>query len=230
MVVVTLDALGTLVELDRPAPRLVAELAARGIPVSEPQAAAALRAEIAYYRAHHDSAADAASLALLRERCAEVLRVALERAGADPRALAPGELREALLAALRFRPFDEVPAALAELRAAGHQLVVVSNWDVSLHDMLRTTGLAALVDGAISSAEAGERKPARGIFRRALQLAGAGSGEPGLHAGDSVELDVAGARAAGMRAVLVARAGAPAGIPDGIPVLASLDGLAALAA
>jgi putative hydrolase of the HAD superfamily len=229
--VVTLDALGTLVELERPAPRLVAELAARGVPVSEPQAAAALRAEIAYYRAHHDSAADAASLALLRERCTEVLRAALERIGADTRALAPGELRDALLAALRFRPFDEVPAALAELRAAGHRLVVVSNWDVSLHDMLRTTGLAALVDGAISSAEAGERKPAPGIFRRARQLAGAGPGDPpGLHAGDSLELDVAGARAAGMRAVLVARAGAGAGVAGDVPVLASLDGLASLAA
>src|SRR5918998_2777515 len=153
--VVTLDALGTLVELERPAPRLVAELAARGVRVSEPQATAALRAEIAYYRAHHDSAYDAASLALLRERCAQVLRAALARAGTDTGALAPDELRDALLAALRFRPFDDVPAALAELRAAGHRLVVVSNWDVSLHDMLRTTGLAALVDGAVSSAEAG---------------------------------------------------------------------------
>jgi putative hydrolase of the HAD superfamily len=108
--------------------------------------------------------------------------------------------------------------------------VVVSNWDVSLHDMLRATGLAALVDGAISSAEAGERKPAPGIFRRALRLAGAGPGAPrGLHAGDSLALDVAGALGAGMRAVLVARAGAPARVPHGVAVLASLDGLAALA-
>jgi putative hydrolase of the HAD superfamily len=229
--VVTLDALGTLVELDRPVPRLVAELGVRGVPVSEAQATAALRAEIAYYRAHHDSAADAASLARLRDRCAEVLRAALERGGADTRALAPVQLRDALLAALRFRPFDDVPAALADLRAAGHRLVVVSNWDVSLHDMLRTTGLAALVDGAISSAEAGERKPAPGIFHRALRLAGAGPGEPpGLHAGDSLDLDVAGALGAGLRAVLVARAGAPARVPQGVAVLATLDGLAALAA
>jgi len=229
--VVTLDALGTLVELDRPVPRMVAELHARGVQVSEAQAAAALRAEVAYYRAHHDSAADAASLARLRERCAEVLRAALARAGVDLGALARGELRDALLAALRFRPFDDVPAALAALRANGHRLVVVSNWDVSLHDMLRTTGLAELVDGAISSAEAGERKPAPGIFGRALALAGAGPGAPpAVHVGDSLELDVAGALGAGMRAVLVARAGAPARVPDGVAVLASLEGLAALAA
>jgi putative hydrolase of the HAD superfamily len=229
--VVLLDALGTLVELERPAPRLTAELRARGVRVSEAQAAAALREEIAYYREHHDIAADAASLALLRDRCAEVLRGALQDAGVDVGALAPAELRAALLAALRFRPFHDVPAALAALRAAGHRLVVVSNWDVSLHEMLRTTGLAALVDGAISSAEAGERKPAPGIFRRALALAGAADDErPALHAGDSLELDVAGALGAGLEAVLVARAGVPDGVPDGVPVLTTLDGLAVLAA
>ena len=231
--VVTLDALGTLVELERPAPRLAAELRARGLQVSDAQAGAALREEIAYYRAHHDIAVDAASLALLRERCAQVLHVALQRAGAGAGAgaLAPGELRDALLAALRFRPFDDVPGALAELRAAGHRLIVVSNWDVSLHEMLRTTGLDMLVDGAISSAEAGARKPAADIFRRALQLAAAPDrGRPALHVGDSVTLDVAGALGAGLRAVLVARGATPDRVPAGVPVLATLDGLAALAA
>ena len=230
--VVTLDAFGTLVELERPAPRLAAELGARGVQVDEAQAAAALREEMAYYLAHHDVAVDAAALAALRARCAEVLRAGLERAGVEVRSLDPSSLRDALLAALRFRPFDDVPAALAELRAAGHRIVVVSNWDVSLHEMLRTTGLDALVDGALSSAEAGERKPAPGIFRRALALGGgAGPGAPTpLHAGDSLEFDVAGALGAGMRAVLVARDRAPAGVPAGVAVLPSLTGLAALAA
>lgn len=228
--VVTLDALGTLVELERPAPRLVAELGARGVQVSEPQAAAALRAEIAYYRANHDSAPDAASLARLRDRCTEVLRGALVQTGADAAAIAPGDLRDALLAALRFRPFDDVPAALAELRAAGHRLVVVSNWDISLHEMLRTTGLDLLVDAAISSAEAGERKPSPEIFRRARALAGREPDRRALHAGDSLELDVAGALSAGMKAVLVARAATPPNVPRGVPVLSSLAGLAALAA
>ena len=163
-----------------------------------------------------------------------MLRAGLERAGADVRAIAPAAMVEVLLGALRFTAFADVPGALADLRAAGHRLVVVSNWDVSLHDMLRTTGLAALVDGAISSAEAGARKPQPAIFRRALALAGGaaarGAERPALHAGDSLELDVAGARAAGLEAVLIARGGAPAGVPAGVAVLESLDGLAALAA
>ena len=181
-------------------------------------------------------AVDPASLARLRARCAEVLRAALADAGADVAAIAPAALTEALLGALRFTAYDDVPAALVELRAAGHRLVVVSNWDVSLHEMLRTTGLAGLIDGAISSAEAGARKPAAAIFGRALALAGGpaadrcGGARPPLHAGDSLELDVAGARAAGLEAVLIARDGVPDGVPDGVAVLGSLDGLAALAA
>ena len=230
-VVVTLDALGTLVELQAPAPLLVSELRARGVEVSERRAAAALAAEIAYYRAHHDEAFDAASLAALRERCAQVLGDALRRAdaGAPIEGLAAGDLRDALLASLRFRAYPEVPAALRALRGAGHRLVVVSNWDVSLHEALRATGLDALVDGAVSSAEAGAAKPDPRIFARALALAG-GDARGALHAGDSLEHDVAGARAAGLQPVLVARGARPAGVPAGVPVIANLAQLAALAA
>ncbi|MEA2220669.1 MAG: hypothetical protein QOJ35_3295 [Solirubrobacteraceae bacterium] len=226
--VVALDALGTLVELLAPAPRLVAELGARGVAVSEAQAATALGAEIAYYRAHHDTAADAASLADLRRRCGAVLGDALTRAGADLAALTAQRLLDALLAALRFRAYPDVPDALRALRAAGHRLVVVSNWDVSLHDMLRETGLAPLVDGALSSAEAGAAKPDARIFAHALELVGARA-EGGLHAGDSLEHDVAGARAAGLRPVLVARGGRPPAVPADVAVIASLSQLAALA-
>jgi putative hydrolase of the HAD superfamily len=226
---VTLDALGTLVELLPPAPALVAELAARGVEVPGATAAAALAEEIAYYRTHHDEAGDAAALAGLRERCTVVLRGGLERAGAPVDALSAGDLREALIAALRFRAYPDVPGALRALRDAGHRLVVVSNWDVSLHDMLRSTQLAELVDGAISSAEAGAAKPDPRIFAAALALAG-GSADGALHAGDSIEFDVAGACAAGWRGVLVARGGPPRRVPSGVPVIASLAELPGLAA
>jgi putative hydrolase of the HAD superfamily len=227
---ICLDALGTLVELLAPAPLLARELAARGIAVDERQASAALREEIAFYRAHHDSAVDPASLALLRERCTEVLRDALARAGTDVARVPHELLRDALLAALRFRAYPEVPEALGALRRAGHRLVVVSNWDVSLHDALRTTGLETLVDGAISSAEAGAAKPDPRIFERALALAGCDDGARGaIHVGDSIEHDVAGARAAGLRPVLVARSAPPRGVPDGVLVIASLSELTSVA-
>ena len=218
MSAVLLDAMGTLIELERPAPLLVDALAARGVTVGEAEADRALRAEIAFYRAHHDEAADARGLEDLRDRCAGVLRDALPPAA---RALAHAELRAAMLAALRFRAFGDVAPALARLRAAGHALVVVSNWDVSLHDALERTGLRPLVDGAVSSAEAGASKPDPAIFEHALALAGAAA-DDAVHVGDSLEHDVAGARAAGLRAVLVARDGGPVAAPAGVPVIASL--------
>lgn len=219
---VLLDALGTVLELEQPAPLLVAELRTRGVDVSVEEAHAAVLAEIAYYRSHHDEASDRERLADLRRRCTEVLRSAL-----PPRAqrLDADELGAALLAALRFRPYPEVSAALAALRAAGARMVVVSNWDVSLHEQLAATGLAPLVDGALSSAELGIGKPEPEIFRRALELAGARA-EDALMVGDSLDTDIRGAEAVGIAAVLVDRDGSAGTIHEPtIPTLAALPGL-----
>jgi putative hydrolase of the HAD superfamily len=219
--VVFLDALGTLLALEPPAPRLVAALAERGVEVPEEVAAAALAEEIAYYRAHHHEARDVASLADLRDRCAAVLQRHLPERVPD--------LRAALLASLRFTPFPEVPETLAVLRDGGTRLVVVSNWDVSLHEALAATGLAPLVDGALSSAEAGAAKPDPAIFARALALAGAGlRAADAVHVGDEAA-DVDGARAAGIAPILVRRGGVDGVIaPDGVPVLPDLCGLPSL--
>jgi putative hydrolase of the HAD superfamily len=216
---VLLDALGTLVHLEPPAPLLQAQLAARGADVTETQAASALRAEIRYYREHHDEAVDAQALSELRDRCTEVLRAALP----EP-ARGVEDLRGALLASLRFTPYAEVLGVLAALRARGARLVVVSNWDVSLHEMLTTTGLGAHVDGAITSAEVGAAKPAPEIFAAALGIAGVPAADA-VHAGDTVAADVEGARRAGLVPVFVDRAGTGPSVPDGTVVLSDLRGL-----
>jgi putative hydrolase of the HAD superfamily len=213
---VLLDALGTLIELETPWPHLVEELGARGVVVSEEAARAAMLAEMAYYRAHHDEASSWAGLKDLRRRCAAVVQQHLDTA------LPLGDVQDALLAAIRFHAYPEVPAALGRLRAAGARLAVVSNWDVSLHDVLERTQLRALVDAVVIYAELGAAKPDPAIFRAALDRLGASAADA-MHVGDSVEHDVEGARAAGLRAVLVARNGAVP--PDGVPVVASLDGL-----
>jgi putative hydrolase of the HAD superfamily len=222
--VVFLDALGTLLALEPPAPRLAAALAARGVEVGEDVAAAALGAEIAYYRAHHHEARDLASLADLRARCAAVLQEHLPVAVPD--------LHDVLMASLRFTPFPEVAGVLGQLRAAGLRLVVVSNWDVSLHEALASTGLARHVDAALSSAEAGAAKPDPAIFARALALAGDDlTPADAVHVGDE-PVDVQGARAAGIAPIIVHRAAAllpPAdGWAAGVPVLPNLTGLPAL--
>jgi putative hydrolase of the HAD superfamily len=207
---VLLDALGTLLELEDPGPPLAAALTRAGADVTIEQARAAVLAEMTYYKDHHDEASDRERLDDLRRRCAQVLSDNLPE---NAQQLGVPRLVDALLAALRFRAYDDVGPALRELRARGARLVVVSNWDVSLHDQLAATGIAELVDGAVSSAEVGVGKPHPDIYARALELAGAGPDEA-LMVGDSPDTDVAGALALGIRAVLVDRWGvaqAPAG-------------------
>ena len=217
---VLLDALGTLVELPPPWPPLAQELAARGVAVGLDEARAAMRAEMAFYRAEHDRASDRAGLASLRADCTAVLRRAL---GAPVRDLPDADLQAALLAALRFRPYPEAPAVLRALRAAGARLVVVSNWDVSLHDVLAATGLRGLLDGVVTSAELGAAKPAPAIFAAGLLAAGDVPASAALHVGDDEEADAAGARAAGIPAVLLRRDGGPA--PAGVRTIRSLSEL-----
>lgn len=218
---VLLDALGTLVELDAPVARLVTALAVRGIAVDDDEAAAALRAEIAHYRDHHHVARDEVALERLRDDCAEVFRAALP-APADTADVAT--VRAALLEGLRFRAFAEVPAVLRALREAGARIVVVSNWDVSLHGVLRETGLEGLVDGVLTSAEEGVAKPDPELFRRALALAGGVAPGDALHAGDDLEADIGGAAAAGVPAVLVDRDGS-LDAPPGVRVARTLADL-----
>ena len=213
------DALGTLLELEPPAPRLQAELEDRHrVSVSEAEAGRAIDAEIAFYRRHLDEGRDSASLAALRERCAGALRAALSDR-AQRRLPSPAELVPALLASLRFRAYPDAAPALARYRTRGLRLVVVSNWDVSLHDVLGSVGLRPELDGILSAAEAGVRKPAPAIFDRALQLAGV-EADAAIHVGDSLEEDVAGARAAGIEPVLIARDGR--GAVEGVRTIFSL--------
>lgn len=215
-----LDALGTLVDLDDPVGGVGAALAARGVTAAPAEVGGALRREMAFYRANHQVAKDAEGLERLRDRCAEVFAEALPATAA----LGAGETRAALLEGLRFTAFDEVPAALEALRARGARLVIVSNWDVSLHGVLEETGLAGRFDAVLTSAEEGVAKPDGAIFARGLERAGGVPAHEALHVGDDVEVDVRGAQAAGIVPALVARDG-DAAAPDGVLVVRGLDEL-----
>jgi putative hydrolase of the HAD superfamily len=225
---VLLDALGTLVTFAPPAPRLRALLAERhGVEVSLEEAQAAMKAEIRHYRAEHDSAVDAASLAALRRDCARVLRDALPQRVQG--ALELDALTETLVDAIAFSPFPETVEVLQALRARGHPLAIVSNWDVSLRDVLDRAGLTPLLDAIVISAELGAAKPSPRPFAAALQALGAPA-EGAVHVGDTHAEDVVGARAAGVRPVLVARDGTAAPDDDALVVIEDLRGLLALTA
>jgi putative hydrolase of the HAD superfamily len=189
---VLLDALGTLVELEPPWVHLAAAL---GIEESD-SLTTAVRKEMAFYKEHSHEGHDESSLAALRARCADILSWELDREVPV----------ETMMDSIRFQVFPDVPDALADLRARGLRLVCVSNWDVSLPEVLDRCGLGAALDGVVTSAGSGSRKPDPVIFSQALELAGCAADEA-VHVGDTLEEDVAGAEAAGIRALLLDRDG-----------------------
>jgi putative hydrolase of the HAD superfamily len=213
---VTIDALGTLVHMQPPGPRLRDRLLERaGVEVSEEQATAGFAAEISYYLDHHLEGGDPESLDALRDRCASVLRTALGIEDVDL-----GVVREAMLAALHFEAFDDAAPALSELRSRGLRVVAASNWDSSLPEVLERTGLAPLLDGVVSSAAAGAAKPNPAVFEAALEIAGSAPADT-LHVGDRLDKDVHGALALGMQAALIARDGEQSA-EAGVPVITTL--------
>jgi putative hydrolase of the HAD superfamily len=216
---VLLDALGTLVELQPPAPRLRRLLRESGFEVTEGQAAAGFMAEISYYLDHHLDGSDRERLERLRDRCADEMLRALDVPGLDH-----ATARRAMLGALEFTAYPDVLPALEELRERGLRLVIASNWDCSLPDWLRPTGILELVDGVVTSAEVGAGKPSPRVFERALGVAGVEPSEA-LHVGDKVDNDVEGAAAAGVRGVLLQREGDP---PPGVESIRNLSELVAL--
>lgn len=122
-----------------------------------------------------------------------------------------------------FELFAGGPELLDELRGRGLVLGVVSNWSARLPRVLEVLDLARRFDFVVCSALAAVEKPDPAIFRLALERAGVAAGEA-LHVGDHPEKDLAGARGAGLEAVLVAHAGARAA-PAGAPVVASFAAL-----
>jgi putative hydrolase of the HAD superfamily len=219
-----IDAMGTLLALEPPVEPLRAEFRSRfGIALTAAEAQAAMATEIAYYRANMGHGRDAASLAALRRDCARALRAALPRRFS---VIDEPALTEALLAALRFRAFPDAAGALAAVRAAGvERVVVVSNWDASLPQVLERAGLGRCVDAVVTSAEVGAAKPSPAVFEAALREAGVVATQA-LHVGDSFAEDVVGARAAGVEAVLLDR-GATGG-RDGVEVITGLGQLASV--
>jgi putative hydrolase of the HAD superfamily len=188
--VVTVDAMGTLVELDEPVERLGNALRKWKAERDTDTVAAAFKTEIAYYLENKLAARDAEALTELRRECA---RVFLDAADAE---IDPAEFAPAFVEAMVFRSLDGSVSALERLRAAGLVLACVSDWDVGLREQLEKSGLDHLFTLVLTSAEVGAEKPDPAIFAAALQRLGV---EPAraLHVGDD-DADRDGAAAAGL--------------------------------
>lgn len=90
---------------------------------------------------------------------------------------------------------------LADIRARGLTIIVVSNANGRLHALLDRLGLSSCFDVVVDSSVEGVEKPDPRLFQIAMARAGA---EPArtLHVGDLYHVDVVGARAAGMHPLL----------------------------
>jgi HAD superfamily hydrolase (TIGR01662 family) len=127
-----------------------------------------------------------------------------------------------------FEIYDDVAPVLADLAASGFVLGVISNSHRSLEAFKTHFKLDALIGATISSAEHGFMKPHRSIFEAALQQAQVTAAEA-VMVGDSLKADIEGARAAGMRGILLRRSGErPASLAPDISLITSLYQLRSL--
>jgi HAD superfamily hydrolase (TIGR01549 family) len=97
-------------------------------------------------------------------------------------------------------------STLRRLRDASCRLVVVSNTNGTLRRMFRRVGLEPWIDHVVDSSEEGVEKPDPRLFEIALERASASRGST-IHCGDIYQIDVVGARSAGISAVLIDSAG-----------------------
>jgi putative hydrolase of the HAD superfamily len=96
--------------------------------------------------------------------------------------------------------------ALAALRARGLKLTVVSNANGKLRLLFDRLALTAYVDCLLDSHDEGIEKPDPRYFEIALARSGARRNTT-IHVGDLYHVDIVGARAAGLRGVLLDEAG-----------------------
>lgn len=111
---------------------------------------------------------------------------------------AAAALRAVYLDPAAWSVYDDVAPALALLD--GYRHVIVSNHVPELPSLVAALGLR--VDAVVTSAAVGWEKPNPAIYRAGLAVAEAEPGEAWM-VGDNPVADVAGAEAAGLRAVLV---------------------------
>ena len=103
-----------------------------------------------------------------------------------------------------FTLFDDVIPTLDKLDDLGISLAVVSNWDYSLHDVLKVFGIYERFVVVKASLEEGVEKPDPLFFQLTLEAAGFSPAET-FHVGDDRVDDWDGAKNIGIRAALIDR-------------------------
>ena len=106
---------------------------------------------------------------------------------------------------VRSHFFGDAAPTIEALRARGFKVGALTNGNC---DVSRHGAVGSLFDFAVTAADAGAAKPSAAPFWHAAAAAGCHPRSM-LHVGDAVDADLCGALAAGYRAVLLTRDGAP---------------------
>ena len=196
--ILSFDIGQTLVELDLDF--LALRLAQQGVEVAPGALAAASPAAWAHYDTLIDSG--------IGHPWRELMRSLLSGAGVSPSQVGP--LADWLwdqqpVANLFRRPIAPMVALARELAARGDSLVVVSNSEGHLAELLAEIGLRDLFAAIIDSGRLGIEKPDPRIFHAALAALGAAADAPVIHIGDAWSADITGALAVGWRAIWYGR-------------------------
>jgi putative hydrolase of the HAD superfamily len=121
--------------------------------------------------------------------------------------------------------FDDVLAALNEVKKRGLITGLISNVDQDITSLLDNLGLTPLLQVVVTSLNSGVNKPSPEIFQEATRRAGVQPNEA-IYVGDQYQIDVVGANQAGMKGILLDRADYFAGVSD-CPRLQNLGQLSA---
>ncbi|OUL18363.1 hydrolase [Nostoc sp. RF31YmG] len=100
--------------------------------------------------------------------------------------------------------YPDVLPALVNWRRMGIELGIVSNFDSRIYSVLQSLGLRDFFTSITISTQARAAKPDPQIFAIALEKHGC-SPEAAWHIGDSADEDYHGAKAAGLRGILINR-------------------------
>ncbi len=206
---VLFDAAGTLIEIAEPVGVTYARIAERhGLHVAPGRIERAFREAFATAPPLAFPEAPATALPMLeRAWWRDLVTRAFAACG-----VAPGIALECAFDAMfahfaapeAWRVFDDVPPALAEIASHGVVLAVLSNFDGRLPPLLEALGIRRYFSSVFVSSSCGAAKPSPAFFEHALVRVGADARET-IHVGDSLALDIEGARAAGLFALRIAR-------------------------
>ena len=145
---------------------------------------------------------------------AQYQRVMLEEAGLEVTdKLVIGMLGKMKQVKMTLVLFDDVLPTLSDLKSQGIVLGLISNVESDITPLLKEVELLPLLQVVVTSRDGDFNKPQPEIFQEALRRGGVEAPEA-IYVGDQYQVDVIGAKGAGMTGILLDRGNYFSGIND----------------